>query len=261
MKYSTIQKVIQTRLMVKKCFVEKEIFFKKQYTLNTFRSPIENFGVVLKGKSIENLPKISKEFNDCFIVNNNDKELDVVGEHLLGKNIVHFSNESYMTAPLKLENYRKFGIEEIQLYKSSAWGKAMLYIIYIYQSMGLRTVFMPRHLLNVSGKLYGLEYAKKFPSTGLLAIYYALNIIKPRNLWIIGLDFYQSDYLIRRDHNTPIEIMRQKMKRTDAAGSVNKWIEEYQNVKFNIVSYFDGFKPQKNLTVINYSQQNQESLP
>jgi len=221
---------------------------KKPFGLKTFQPGIENFGIILKGKSIEKLPKVSDEFKDCFIVNNFDKEIEIVGGCLLKKRIVHFSNRSFRTAPLKPENYRKLNIKEVQLYKSSAlWDKRLLYIIYIYQTLGLRTVFLPKRLLKVSGSIFGSEYETKFPSTGLLAIFYALEVIRPKALWIVGLDFYQSDYLVRRDYNTPIEIMRAKMKHTDAPGAVNKWIKEYENVNFNIVTYFDGFESQHNL--------------
>lgn len=227
------------------------VLVRKSYSLKTFKPNIENFGVVLKGKSIEKLPQVSREFNDCFIVNNFDKEIEIVGDCLMNKNIVHFSNRSFRTAPLKPENYRELNIKEVQLYKSSAlWDKRLLYIIYIYQSLGLRTVFLPKNLLRGSGSIFGSEFEKKFPSTGLLAIYYALEIIKPKKLWIVGLDFYQSDYLVRRDYNTPIEIMRAKMKRTDAPGAVKRWIREYGDVSFNIVTYFDGFEPQQNLKLL-----------
>ena len=33
------------------------------------------FGIMFKGKSIEIFGKYSKKFNDCFIVNNFDKEM------------------------------------------------------------------------------------------------------------------------------------------------------------------------------------------
>ena len=105
-------------------------------------------------------------------------------------------------------------------------------------------------LLKNSGSIFGSEFEKKFPSTGLLAIYYALEIIKPKNLYIVGLDFYQSDYLIRREWNTPIEIMRNKMEKTDAPGAVDKWINDYSDTNFIIGSYFEKFAPHNNLHLI-----------
>ena len=167
-----------------------------------------------------------------------------------GKNIVHLSNRSFRTAPLKDINYKRFGIKEIQFYKNSIlWDKRSLYIIYLYNLLGLSTVFLPNMLLKNSGSIFGSEFEKKFPSTGLLAIYYALEIIKPKNLYIVGLDFYQSDYLIRREWNTPIEIMQKKMSKADCSGVVNNWIKNYQKVNFIFGTYFDGFKPQKNLKI------------
>jgi len=223
---------------------------KKPDVLDTFDKNIENFGIILKGKSIEKLPEVSKNFNDCFIVNNFDEEIKVIGDHLIGKNIVHFTNRSFRTAPLIPENYEKLGIKEIQLYKSDIlWDKRSMYITYQYQILGLRTVLLPKNLLTISGSVFGTEFEKKFPSTGLLAIFYALEIIKPKNLYIVGLDFYQSDYLIRRDWNIPIEILRNKMKKTDAPGAVNRWINDYSDTNFNMGSYFDGFNPQKNLNL------------
>ena len=237
--------------MIKNGFIEKDIFFNKPNTLNTFKPNIENFGVILKGKSIDKLSWVAKEFSNCFIVNNFDKEIELIGEYLLGKNIVHFSNRSFRTAPLTLENYNKFGISEIQLYTSNIfWDKRLLYAVYLYQSMGLRTVFLPKYLLHFSRIMFGQEYEKKFPLTGLSAIIYALEIIKPKNLWIIGLDFYQSDYLVRRNWNTPIEVMRNKIARTAPHSAVNKWIKQYSNVNFTIVTYFDGLIPQKNLKIL-----------
>lgn len=227
------------------------VLVEKPLELKTFEPGLENFGVILKGKSIEKLPKIYKEFDDCFIVNNFDKEIEIIGDCLLNKNIVHFTNRSFRTAPLKPENYNKLGIKEVQLYKNNALcDKRLLYIIYLYQSLGLRTVFLPKQLLNVSGSVFGTDFEKKFPSTGLLAIWYALEIIRPQNLWIVGLDFYQSDYLVRRHWNTPIEIMRAKMNRTNAPGAVNKWIKDYQHINFIIGTYFDGFEIKKNLTIL-----------
>ena len=105
-------------------------------------------------------------------------------------------------------------------------------------------------ILKVSSDLFGQEFAKKFANTGLLAIYYALKIIKPRNLWIIGLEFYQNDYLERRTYHPPIEVLQDKMKRVNAVGVANKWIKEHPNITFNILSYFNGFKPQRNLRLL-----------
>ena len=226
------------------------VFFNKSYTLDAFKPGVENFGVILKGKSIEKLHNISDEFNDCFIVNNFDKEIAILGDCFLNKNIVHLANRMH-TASLTPENYKKLNIKEIQLIKSGVWGdRGLLKAANHYQSLGLKTVFLPKNFLNISSNLFGSGFAKKFANTGLLAIYYALKIIKPKNLWIIGLEFYQIDYLERRPYHPPIEVLQDKMKRVNAVGVMQKWIEEYSNVNFNMLTYFDGFKLQPNLRLL-----------
>ena len=46
----------------------------------------------------------------------------------------------------------------------------------------------------------GLE--KDFTNAGILALCYTLDVIKPKNLWICGLDFYSKDYIFRRSSNS-----------------------------------------------------------
>lgn len=229
------------------------VFVNKIYSLDTFQQGIENFGIILKGKSVENLPKVSDKFNDCFIVNNFDPEMEVVGDSLLNKNIVHFVCRT-LTTPLKQENYKKLKIEEIQLTKYSVIrDRALLYAISHYLSLGLKVVFLPKSIINVSEGFFGPKYKNKYPNTGHLAIYYALQIIKPKNLWIIGLDFFKADYLFRRPHMTPILKQRAKMQRIRAVEFLHKCIEKNPNVNFKIVSCFDEFKSLPNLEVLKYA--------
>lgn len=196
-------------------------------------------------------------------MNKFDEELDLIGQYLGGKRIVHLVNKS-KTAILKKLNYEKYGIKEILLYKDSTLKDIELLIkIYKLRSLGLETVFLPKGLLRDSGKMFGTQgqymvnnkyissdFTEKFPSTGLLAIYYALKVIRPQNLWIIGLDFYQKDYLVRRSWNTPINVMQEKMKQVSGYKTIESWINEFQGTTFNISTYYDGFKPQKNLEIL-----------
>ena len=84
--------------MIRDLFRVGKTLISKPNALDTFDGNVENFGIILKGKSIEKLPEVSKSFNDCFIINNFDEEIKVIGDHLLGKNIVHFTNRSFKTA-------------------------------------------------------------------------------------------------------------------------------------------------------------------
>ena len=214
-----------------------------------FQENIESFGVILKGKSIEKIDRVYCNYDDCFIVNNFDKEIGLLERYLVNKNTVHVVNR-LMTAPLTPSNYKKMGITDIQLSKDSARGDPMLRTaIGHYKSLGLRVHFLPERLLRFN-RYFGPEYANKHPNTGILAIAYALDIIRPKNLWIVGLDFYQADYLVRRPHQSPIEKQREKMKRLDLVNVFVDILKKYPDVNVNMVSYYDGFPTLENLNIL-----------
>ena len=64
--------------------------------------------------------------------------------------------------------------------------------------MGLKVDFMIRNLIIKIHILINflMEGLEKFPNAGLLALCYTLDVIKPKNLWICGLDFYSKDYIL-----------------------------------------------------------------
>lgn len=214
-----------------------------------FKENIENFGVILKGKSIEKISKIYQNYNDCFIVNNFDKEIELLEEYLVGKNTVHFVNR-LLAASLTPGNYKKMVINDIQLSKVSAEGDGQLKkAIKHYKSLGLKTHFLPKRLL-MFNRDFGPEYANKYPNTGVLAIIYALDIIRPKNLWIIGSDFYQADYLVRRPHANHIEIQRAKIEKVDMVNVFINILKRYPEVNVNMVTYYEGLPELGNLTIL-----------
>lgn len=217
-----------------------------------FPPRLANFGVLLKGKSIELLPTYAKEFDECFIVNNFDKEIEALGNFLEGKRCTQFVNR-LMTAPLKQEHYKRLNIGNIQLPKVSIFGDRDLAIaVRHYKSLGLKTHLLPKKLLEFNKDFYqfGKEYAKKYPNTGVLAIIYALELIRPKTLWIIGLDFYQSDYLFRRPHQNPIQVQREKMKRINLVAVVSGLFKRFPNVNIKMVSYYEGFPKISNVEIL-----------
>jgi len=227
----------------------RPMWHPSQEPMYHFQENIEHFGVILKGKSIEKIDEVYGNYDDCFIVNNFDKEMELLERYLINKNTVHFVNR-LMTAPLTPSNYRKLGITDIQLTKVSAKGDdGLKRAIMHYKSLGLRTHFLPQGLLRFN-RDFGPEYANKHPNTGILAICYALDILRPKNLWIVGLDFYQADYLVRRPHQTPIEGQRAKMKRTDLSDVFVNILKRYPDVNVSIVTYYDGFPELENLNIL-----------
>ena len=196
---------------------------------------IENFGVVLKGSSLSRISEISNKFKHCFIVNNNNLEYKKLSKYLLDKEIVHFVNRS-TTAPLKRRYYKELKIKNIQFNKSEL-DEQNEKVKRKYESFGLTCHMLPKELLEYN-KFYSGKgnYEKKHPNTGMLSIIYAVHIIKPKKLWIIGLDFYQSDYLFRRIWNVPLFRQREKTKRLDILSQFIKLVKDNQNIKFNLIT-------------------------
>ena len=227
----------------------RDVSIWADYCPSYFTENIENFGVILKGKSIEKISRVYQNYTDCFIVNNFDEEIKLLEEYLIGKNTVHFVNRM-MTAPLTPENYRKMGITDIQLSKVSPRGdRPLKKAIKHYESLRLRTHFLPERLLKFNSD-FGPEYANKYPYTGVLAVIYALDIIRPKNLWIIGSDFYQADYLVRRPHANPIEIQRAKVERVDMVNVFINILKRHPDVNINMVTYYEGLPELKNLNIL-----------
>ena len=77
-----------------------------------FKSGIENFGLIMKGKSLENIDKIYKNFDHGFIINNFDLETDRYGKYLEDKELVHFVNNLFTRSHEKV-NYDKLNIKRV----------------------------------------------------------------------------------------------------------------------------------------------------
>ena len=52
-----------------------------------FNSGIENFGLIMKGSSLENIEKIHDKFDHCFLINNFDLEIEKYGKYLENKKL------------------------------------------------------------------------------------------------------------------------------------------------------------------------------
>tara|TARA_B100000963_G_C22577429_1_gene649169 strand:+ start:425 stop:1093 length:669 start_codon:yes stop_codon:yes gene_type:complete len=207
-----------------------------------FPENLENFGIILKGSSIVRLGEISNNFDHCFIVNNIDKnknnrdsEYSLVAPLIKNKSIVHFVNR-LKTASLQRQHYSELGIKNIQFTKSEL-DKELIKVKRIYEKYKLKCHMLPEELLSYNKYFDGKgDYEKKHPNTGVLSIIYATKIIKPRNLWIVGLDFYESDYLFRRPWHWDLKNQREKMERLDIPGQFIKLVDDNFQVQFNVIS-------------------------
>ena len=227
-----------------------------------FPNDLDSFGIVLKGSSVAHIGDYADKFDHCFMVNNFDRNNDnnksewsTVAPHLKGKDIVHFVNR-LTTAPLLEKHYKELNIRHVQFSKTDI-DSALAIVKPYYEQCGLRCHFLPKEALKYNDffddKYYlkpgDSNYKTKHPNTGVLAIIYAAGLLKPKHLWVVGLDFYQSDYLFRRPWQTSLENQQLKMLNTDMTGHFIDMVKRTPDVQFHLVTKATTVPEMKNLEV------------
>lgn len=201
---------------------------------------VKNFGILLKGQSLELLSKYSHEFQSCFIVSDFDDELPSVKDLIQRKKIIHFTNRSKQ-AQLSRNSYKIYNIKDIQAGQIFRWCHFRLMQAALYRFMlnpRIKFHFLPEHLLSLNDEL-PLEYQYKFPNTGILSVLFALNIIKPKNLWIFGLDFYEAPYMNIQTQSTNLSIrdQNQKIERLNLKNFLFENIKQNNSTVVHLASY------------------------
>jgi len=226
---------------------------KKDYFHLDYRP--ENFGLLLKGASLDKLPKYHDRFDECIIVSDYDDEIRVLGDYILGKEITHFTNRT-RAASLTRENYLKYKIKTVQMGQVFRWNHFVLMQSYLhYKSMmiGLKPYFLPEKMRKFNDQ-FGNEYRLKFPNTGILSIIYTLEIIKPKTLWLFGLDFYARDYYVEQLKNPdprPSSERNAKIVRLDLIDHVYELFRDYSKTNIMLASYYDHWPEIPNLKLID----------
>ena len=164
-----------------------------------FPSNLNSLGILCRGSSLMDLPKIEKYFDKCFIVNNFEREAYHFKEILKKKEIIHFVNRSSYTV-LKKKTYKFFNINSIQMAAPfNLFDKNLMISFLIYKFFSLNVSTMPKYILHKFDYTGNKAYKNKFPNTGILSILYAAEILKVKNLYIIGLDFFTNDYFFKNE--------------------------------------------------------------
>lgn len=71
-----------------------------------------SIGILLRGGSLEMLPTVIDKFETCFIINWHKKEFDLVGSHILGKNVIQYTNLKH-NALFSEDIYRRYNITKV----------------------------------------------------------------------------------------------------------------------------------------------------
>ena len=110
---------------------------------------------------------------------------------------------------------------------------------------------LPENLLRFHSS-FGEEYSLKFPNTGILSIIYTLEIIRPKVLWVFGLDFYSKPYMVEQSQMTELSLNQQqsKLNRLNLPIYVSNLCKRYPKTKIMMASYFSKWPKTKNMKII-----------
>lgn len=213
----------------------------------------ENFAILLKGQSLELITKYIDRFQSCLIVSDYDDELELIGKYLLDKEIIHFTNRSKQSS-LSRKSYQKFNIKHIQtgqVFRAGHFRLIETFIHYKKMFLGLNVHSLPEVLLKYHD-CFGEKYGLKFPNTGILSLIYTLEIIRPQNLWIFGLDFYSSNYMTTQTQATSLTLEQQaeKIDRLGLQDFVFSLFEKFSETKINVASYYKDWPKIANITLL-----------
>jgi len=212
--------------------------------MSLYPSNINNFGIILKGKSIKKIGAVYENYPYQMIVNNFDLEYKPLKKYLIHKYTVQMTN-ALKTAICHKNVYRGMGIGKI-LASRPNHDENFRKIRYRYSRMGMDVYPFPDKSMRLSS-VFGND--QKYGMTGIAAVVYVLDIIKPKHLWIVGLDFYQKDYLYRRAHQYPLSRTKSRFAGYPAL-FIEHIVSKNPKTMFHMVTYYKHFPKLKNLEII-----------
>ena len=93
-------------------------------------------------------------------------------------------------------------------------------------------------------------YKNKFPNTGILSILYAAEILKVKNLYIIGLDFFTNDYFFRNEFSNSVDSNYKKFVDLKIFEYFLEFISKNADTKFFLKTNYKFKKKPDNLILI-----------
>ena len=211
-----------------------------------FPTNLDNFGIILKGKSVEKIKQVYHQYDHAMFVNNFDPEYKQLKKYYQGKHAVQLVNR-LATAVCKKSTYEGTGIKDI-LFSLPKIDKEIQKVVGKYKKRGMNLHYVPKECMRLAAEF---SNPNKYTNTGILAFVYAIDIIKAKHIWVSGLDFYTSDYLHRRSHQSPLHKQQKKMNDRNVIEAFNTHIlKAHPNTMFHIVTYSDVFPNLDNVEII-----------
>lgn len=216
------------------------------YLVKDFNSS-SRISVIARGESARHIHKVN-DFEDCFLVGQFTNALADCSmvTSLSSKKIVQIVNKSSIKTDKATCN--RYGIRDLQcsfapnINGGLSSGKTKVYKKIVKANKHLKV-----HLGPCGIKERQAKPPKSWATTGLYAIDLAA-FFGPKEIWIFGVDFYESGYLCNERVNVSIESNRKRKKSmiTNLYGIVNR----DSDIKFTIFTHCKSLISQNNLEII-----------
>jgi hypothetical protein len=217
---------------------------------------VDSIGVLCRGKSLGSIGKYKDNFKNIFLVGQHYRSVKLIGEHIEGSNIVKVWGSTFNKPSNGYKKqYVKYNIKDMQTYLDPTLSdrKAYKFKKISKRNDGLLSVF-PRPLDFNSRNMRFFDKRKAankktgHPTIGLFAVDMAA-AYKPKDIHIIGLDFYQADdFVYEKKH------MSNESNRGRGPTMIEYFqclCEEEKDINFHLYTCCKKIKSSGNLKVIN----------
>lgn len=213
-------------------------------------SKVGSIGVLCRGKSLGSIGQYKDNFENIFVVGQHQKSFDIIGDHILGNNIVKVWGKTFHK-PDKVEKSQcvKYNIKDMQTYLNplASDRKSYKFKKLGKRHDGLLEVFsLPPNFLK-RNKGYRSNGKLHHPTIGLFSVDLAA-AYKPKEIHIIGLDFYHSHYLVQEKKH--ISAQSNKNRTKSMMRYFNFVVSKEKDVKFYLYTCCRDIKSTSNLKVI-----------
>jgi len=190
------------------------------------------FGIIASGKSIKHLPEISNNFDECYIMNNCYKEIDHFKD-IFKQKIIHHVVNSMPYEVLSEKYYNEYNIKDVYFMAPETERYKYEKSINILDGYGIVWHYLPQ------------KFVKKYKNLSLYAIARACYYHKPDTVYIVGLDFYDGDYMFEKTS----KYLKEKSKRIFMVESFNDIVSKNPEIQFEIYTVSKRVQEAKNLNI------------
>jgi len=211
------------------------------YRICSFNN-LPSIAVLCRGLSLRHIDSICDKFKHCFIVGQFDKALAKL-QCLKGKNIVHIINKSSIQSNRAM--CKDFNIKDLQC-NFDGWATRPMsrQKLKLFRRITIKNSWMTVHAapLGIRERRGNVDWC----TTGIFAVDLAA-FLRPKEIIVVGLDFYSSKYFAKEEVHVPIS--KNKRRKKEMMTMLDRIIQREPVIGFSIYTSSDYGSNYSNATV------------